>query len=143
MAVRDMLASMSASHHMLSAPQAPAPAAMADSVATSFSQSIVTRRQRKPDRAGEDDQRHDAGLEKNEMVDHASARPLPRQAPVGASTRASVNATCHPDLAVSTPSAPEISDKFASMSRLPALRRSKPRARSLKTGREVDCDQMA
>ena len=38
-AVRAMLASMSASHHMLSAPQAPAPAAIAESVATSFSQS--------------------------------------------------------------------------------------------------------
>ena len=36
MAVRDMLASMSASHHMLSAPQAPAPAAIADSVATAM-----------------------------------------------------------------------------------------------------------
>src|SRR5271166_7133823 len=38
-AVRAILASMSASHHMLSAPQAPAPAAMADIALTNFSQS--------------------------------------------------------------------------------------------------------
>ena len=39
-AVRDMTASMSASHHMLSAPQAPAPAAIADRVVTRRSQSM-------------------------------------------------------------------------------------------------------
>ena len=38
-AVRAMLASMSASHHILSAPHAPAPAAIADSVAMNLIQS--------------------------------------------------------------------------------------------------------
>ena len=47
-AVRAMLASMSASHHMLSAPQAPAPPAIAESVVRSFIQSIGAGASAKP-----------------------------------------------------------------------------------------------
>ena len=47
-AVRDILASISASHHMLSAPQAPAPPAIAESVAMSFIQSIGAGARAKP-----------------------------------------------------------------------------------------------
>src|SRR5271168_2326567 len=47
-AVRAMLASMSASHHMLSAPQAPAPAAIADMAARNLSQSNGAGARAKP-----------------------------------------------------------------------------------------------
>ena len=47
-AVRAILASMSASHHIFSAPQAPAPPAIAESVARSLIQSIGAGASAKP-----------------------------------------------------------------------------------------------
>ena len=55
-----------------------------------------SRRQSESDRAGEDDKRHHARLQENEVVDHPSPRPLARPAPVAASARNRVHANRHP-----------------------------------------------
>src|SRR5581483_9113137 len=69
--VRRMTASISASHHMLSVPAAPAPTAMADYRVDG------AWRQGHSDQRRENDQRHDPRLEKQDVVTDVAGNRLP------------------------------------------------------------------
>ena len=83
---------------MLSAPQAPAPAAIAESVATSLSQSSDRGASTNPTAPGEHDERHDARFEENEMIDDAAAHGLAGAGRRIASACYRANANRHPAL---------------------------------------------
>ena len=74
LAVRCMQASMSASYHMLSAPDAPAPTAMQISAMTASTGCDRLRRQHHADERREHHQRHHAWLHQGDEVADAAAR---------------------------------------------------------------------
>ena len=76
LAVRCMQASMSASYHMLSAPEAPAPTAMHSSAMKREHGVQVSGRQHHADERREDHERHHPRLHQGEVVADASARAL-------------------------------------------------------------------
>ena len=111
-------ASMSASHHMLSAPQAPAPAAMAHSVARSFSQSTGPGASRKPTAPVNTTSDMTRGLRRTRW----STTPPPGRwrdaVPFAASARNSVDANRHPVLPNSLrPLSSNVSGRSANQSR--------------------------
>ena len=72
--VRAISASMSASYHMLSAPEAPAPTAMASSAAKPMTGLTGTRRDQHAGQRREDDERHHARLQQREIIAGRRAR---------------------------------------------------------------------
>ena len=77
--VRRITASMSASYHMLSAPEAPAPTAIASSAAKPITGWMPPGAIAMPTKRGEHDQRHHARLEQREVVADAPPSDVDRR----------------------------------------------------------------
>ena len=78
MAVRDMRASISASHHIFSAPGSAGARADAEKGDEADDRVVGARRRQQPNQRGEDDERHDARLhQRDEVAEALETAPLP------------------------------------------------------------------